>query len=105
MQKTKYFTVKLIAPRPTFLNDMSEIEQEFMARHLKFWQKMLDSGKALVFGPVYDTKGVYGFGIITAESMDEANNIVKTDPILSLCGYEVFEMKANVSKNFKAQDF
>ena len=52
-----YFFFKLVPPRPSFPQDMTEAEGELMKRHAAYWQSLLDQGFVLVFGPVLDPKG------------------------------------------------
>jgi len=52
-----YFFFKLVPPRPSFPQDMTEAEGELMKRHAAYWQSLLDKGFVLVFGPVLDPKG------------------------------------------------
>jgi uncharacterized protein len=60
-----YFFFKLVPPRPSFPQDMTEAEGELMKHHAAYWQSLLDKGFVLVFGPVLDPKGPYGAGIAT----------------------------------------
>src|ERR1700756_3607055 len=60
-----YFFFKLLPPRPSFTQDMTQAERELMERHAAYWQALLNKGSVLVFGPVFDPKGPYGAGIAT----------------------------------------
>ncbi len=77
-----YFLYKLIPPRPTFPQDMTEAEGKMMQEHISYWQDLADRKIALVFGPVLDPGGVYGIAIIETEDKAIAENIGKNDPAL-----------------------
>ena len=66
-----YFFFKLVPPRSSFPQDMTEAERELMERHAAYWRSLLDKGLVLVFGPVLDPKGPYGAGI--ASLADDEN--------------------------------
>ena len=83
-----YFALKLIPCRPTFAKDMTADERAIMQQHLAYWRELMDKGKAMVFGPVLDPAGVYGLGIIEAESEGEAKIFMANDPAISINTYE-----------------
>ncbi len=37
-----------------------------MGRHAAYWQPLIDSGRMVVFGPVLDTTGSWGLGVVEA---------------------------------------
>jgi len=90
----KYYAAKLVSPRPTFPFDMSDHERQLMQEHSKFWQELLENDKAIVVGPVLDPNGAYGFGIVIAESEEEARLLLKDDPALKISKYEIYQMLA-----------
>ena len=53
-----YFLCRLIAPRPTFAQDMTEKEAEVMRAHVAYWTALAKKGTAIIFGPVADPDGV-----------------------------------------------
>ncbi len=53
----KQFLCKLIPPRPTFVQDMTEAERNVMQEHAIYWKGLIDRRIAIVFGPVLDPKG------------------------------------------------
>ena len=65
-----YFVYKLIPPRPTFAQDMTEAEAELMRAHGAYWSELAAKRIAVVFGPVLDPKGAWGLAV--AEVQDEA---------------------------------
>jgi len=78
----KYFLYKLIPPRTTFLQDMTESEEKVMQKHIGYWKDFADRGIAIIFGPVLDPMGAYGLAII--ETKDEAvvGDIGTNDPAI-----------------------
>jgi uncharacterized protein len=56
----KHFMLKLIPPRPTFAEDMTNEEWAIMNLHAAYWKDKADRGIAIIYGPVLDPKGVYG---------------------------------------------
>lgn len=77
-QKTWF--VRLIPPRTTFANDMTETELALMNAHFVYWKDMFEKGVCLFGGPVFDPKGVYGILAIQAATEDEARAIASADP-------------------------
>jgi uncharacterized protein YciI len=65
------FVFRLIAPRPTFAQDMTDEEREIMGRHAAHWQPYLASGQMVIFGPVLDGTGSWGLGVVEADDADE----------------------------------
>ena len=65
-----HFFLKLVPPRPTFAQDMSDAERETMQRHAGYLAALLADGRGVAFGPVMDPAGIYGMGIV--EAADEA---------------------------------
>ena len=76
----KYFVLKLIPPRPTFAEDMTEKERDIMKQHATYWKDKADHGIAVVYGPVLDPKGMYGLGIIEVDNEDQALTFAANDP-------------------------
>lgn len=90
-----HFLIRLLPPRPTFIQDMTEEEKSIMGAHVGYWTKLLGDGVAVAFGPVADPKGPWGVGIVEVESVDAVKTIEQNDPaILSGAGflYEVLPM-------------
>ena len=83
MSDTQCFVYKLIPPRPTFALDMSDEEREIMGRHAAYWQPFIDSGQMVIFGPVLDSTGSWGLGVIEAEDEDELRAFAAGDPVVT----------------------
>jgi hypothetical protein len=92
----KYYVLKLVAPRPTFAQDMSAEERATMQKHVIYWTDLMNKGFVLAFGPVIDPKGVYGLGIIGADSQKQVGEFIANDPANGLNKYEFYPMMAIV---------
>jgi uncharacterized protein YciI len=77
-----YFFCRLIPPRPTFPQDMTEKEAEVMRDHVAYWSSMAEKGIALVFGPVADPEGAWGLGVLEVEDEKEVQSITSNDPVM-----------------------
>lgn len=77
------FVFRLKAPRPNFALDMSDEERAIMGRHAAHWQQMIDSGQMVVFGPVLDSTGSWGLGVVEAEDEDELRAFADRDPVVT----------------------
>ncbi len=76
-----YFFCKLIPPRPTFAQDMTEQEAQVMQEHAAYWTALAEQGRAVVFGPVADPEGVWGLVVVAAEDEAEVQAITANDPV------------------------
>jgi uncharacterized protein YciI len=76
------FFVKLVPPRPTFAETMSERDASAMGEHATYWRSKMADGKALAFGPVADPAGTYGIGIIQVRDEEEARSYMENDPAI-----------------------
>ena len=74
------YLYKLVPPRPTFPQDMDEAETNIMQQHFAYWQRRVDEGSTLVYGPVPDPAGAWGLAILQAESEEAARSTVLADP-------------------------
>ena len=77
------FVFRVKAPRPTFALDMTDEEREIMGRHAAYWQPFIDSGQMVIFGPVLDSTGSWGLGVIEAENEDELRAFAAGDPVVT----------------------
>jgi uncharacterized protein YciI len=73
---------RLIAPRPTFVQDMTDEERAVMERHAAHWQPLVEAGRMVVFGPVLDGTGSWGLGVVEAED-EEVRALVASDPAVT----------------------
>jgi uncharacterized protein YndB with AHSA1/START domain len=77
-----YFLFRLLAPRPTFMFDMSAEERSVMMEHGKYWHGKLAEGKIVAFGPVADPAGGWGVGILRVSGLHEAESLMAADPAI-----------------------
>jgi uncharacterized protein YciI len=62
---------------------MTEEEQEVMGRHAAHWQPYIESGRMVVFGPVLDSTGSWGLGVVEADDEDELRAFAAEDPAVT----------------------
>ena len=74
------FAFRLIAPRPTFVEDMTDAERAMMAEHAEYWKGLLADGVAVVFGPVLDPAGPYGLAVVEVDGPEQVDRILAGDP-------------------------
>src|SRR6187200_246717 len=74
------FLFRLIPPRADFAQTMTAEEQQAMARHQDYWRQLLNEGRVVVYGPVADPEGVWGMGVLRAESQQESVLLGQRDP-------------------------
>jgi uncharacterized protein len=85
-----YFFCKLIAPRPSFVRDMTAAEGKLMQDHAAYWRDWMDRGHIEAFGMVGDPEGPYGVGILDFEDADAARRFADADPtILADAGFRI----------------
>ncbi|MDR2855619.1 MAG: YciI family protein [Methanomicrobiales archaeon] len=94
----KYFAAILASPRPTFPMDMSDEEQKIMEEHAIFWETLLHSGQGVITGPILDPKGAYGFGVVIADSVEDASSLLENDPAQKISTYEIYQMLAKLAE-------
>ncbi|NEU10492.1 hypothetical protein GZH53_19355 [Flavihumibacter sp. R14] len=90
------YAVHLLPLRPDFATSMTDEEKGIMGEHISYWTEKMNQGKVYAFGPVMDPKGVYGLGIIAADSEDELKEFIANDPAGRINRYEYFQMLAVV---------
>ena len=76
----KRFLYKLIPPRPTFTQDMTEAKRKAMEEHAIYWKDLTDRGIAVVFGLVLDPKGPWGVAIVDVADEPDARVLGINDP-------------------------
>ena len=74
------YAFRLIAPRPTFVQDMTDEERATMAEHAEYWKGLLAEGVAVVFGPVLDPAGPYGLAVVEVSDRAHVDRIIAADP-------------------------
>jgi uncharacterized protein YciI len=94
----KYFVLYHNPPRQSFPQDMTTEERNIMLQHISYWNDLMSKGSVLAFGPVIDPNGIYGLGIVEAESQEQVNDFIANDPANGLNKYEVYAMMAVTPK-------
>ena len=94
MTKQHYF-FKLIPPRPTFAQDMSDGEKVLMNEHGRYFQEQFTAGRVLLYGPVMATDGTFGLAILEVDDEAEARQFGENDPSVraGLNRFEVYPMR------------
>ena len=77
-----YFLLKLIPPRPTFVQDMTEQERKTMHEHVAYWSALAAQRVAIVFGPVADPAGAWGVAIVELHDPPAVQQLVDEDPVV-----------------------
>jgi uncharacterized protein len=77
------FVFRLKASRPSFALDMTDEEREVMGRHAAYWKPLIDSGQMVVFGPVLDSTGSWGLGVVEADDEEELRTFAAGDPAVT----------------------
>ncbi|HEV3354191.1 MAG TPA: YciI family protein [Acidimicrobiales bacterium] len=85
------FVFRLVAPRPDFALTLTDEEREIMGRHAAYWQPLVDNGQMVVFGPVLDSTGSWGLGVVEADDEDELRAFAAGDPVV-VTGTATIEM-------------
>ncbi len=80
MTEKQYFLYKLIPPRPTFAVDMSPDEAAVMQQHGDYWDGLVESGTAVVFGPVAEPTGSWGLAVLEVNRAEEVEEVRRADP-------------------------
>jgi uncharacterized protein len=74
------FLYKLIPPRPTFTQDMTEAERKVIQEHATYWKRLIDDGIAIIFGLVLDPRGLWGVGIVDVANESDAYALGTNEP-------------------------
>jgi len=77
------YVFRLQAPRPTFALDMTDAEREIMGAHAAYWRPLIESGQMVIFGPVLDSTGSWGLGVVEAEDEEELRTFAAGDPVVT----------------------
>jgi len=95
-----HFLFKLLPPRPTFAQDMTDEERILMHQHAAYLKEQLDKGSVLIYGPVFDPAGAWGMAVFEAEDLNAVEDIVSNDPTIKagLHSYEIYPMRAVIKE-------
>ena len=73
---------KLVAPRPTFVQDMTPAERQLMQEHGTYWREWLAKGNVVTFGLVLDPAGAFGIGVVEFEDDASVRSFTDNDPTI-----------------------
>jgi uncharacterized protein len=90
MAKQQFF-LKLVSPRRSFVQDMTDEEKRLMQEHVRYTQEHFAAGKVLIFGPVMATSGPFGMAVFEVNDEAEARRIIENDPTVR-AGLNTFEL-------------
>jgi uncharacterized protein len=76
------FFCKLIAPRPTFAQDMSAEEAALMQEHAVYWRDWMVKGRVVTFGLVADPAGAYGIAVLEVDDEAAVRSLTANDPTI-----------------------
>jgi uncharacterized protein YciI len=62
---------------------MSDEERQIMARHAAHWRPWIESGQMVIFGPVLDSTGSWGLGVVEADDEQELRAFAADDPVVT----------------------
>jgi uncharacterized protein YciI len=90
----QHFFFRLIPARPTFVQDMTEYERALMAEHATYMKMFFESGSVLGYGPVLDSAGPFGIGLLEMNDLAEAERFAQGDPTIKagMNTYTIFPM-------------
>lgn len=78
----KTYFCKLIAPRPTFAQDMSAEEAALMQEHAVYGRDWMAKGRVVTFGLVADPAGAYGIAVVEVDDDAEVHGLTANDPTI-----------------------
>jgi uncharacterized protein YndB with AHSA1/START domain len=75
-----HFLLRLLPPRPTFMQTMTSAERDLMREHVGYWTKLMEQGTAVAFGPVADPNGGWGVGVVEVDDPGAVSGLIADDP-------------------------
>lgn len=87
----KHFYMKLIPPRPTFVQDMTAEEKQLMQEHTRYTAEAFAAGRILLYGPVLAATGAFGMAVFEVAEESEARQFIENDPTIR-AGLNTFEL-------------
>jgi hypothetical protein len=88
------FTFRLLPPRPTFTEDMTDAEGEVMSTHFAYWLDRFEDGDVVIFGLVLEPESPWGLCVVRATDREAVVAMAEGDPAVSsgTCTYAVGTM-------------
>ena len=78
----KYFFVKLVPPRPDFMQTMNDAERDMMREHGVYWSGFAEKGWAVAYGPVGGEHGGFGAGFWALPDDADPEPLAQNDPVI-----------------------
>ena len=77
-----------------------------MGRHAAYWQPLVESGRMVVFGPVLDSTGSWGLGVVEADDEEQLRAFAAGDPVVTTgtAEIEMGKMLAGFVRGGRASD-
>lgn len=97
------FFCKLVAPRTTFVQDMTPAEAAAMGQHAAYWKGVIEQGtQVFALGLVLDAAGAFGIGIIDVGDETALHALTDGDPAIKAgigMHYEIHPMPRGVMRS------
>ncbi len=96
MKEYKDYFVQLLGTREDWPNNMTAAEEETMAEHFVYLKELVEQGRVLMAGPVFDP--VFGLVILRSESEEEARKLMENEPSVAggIHTYTISEMRVSL---------
>jgi uncharacterized protein YciI len=78
----KQYVLVILKTGPTKIDDLAKV-QELFAGHLKNIMRLADEGKLALAGPFTDGGNMRGLFIFNVKTIEEAKELIKTDPAIA----------------------
>jgi uncharacterized protein len=85
------FQMALLKRGAQAISDKSGYPDRVIASHRAYYNSLLESGKAVISGPVHDGGDLLGVSIFRTKSLEEAKALAENDPLVK-AGYVTVEM-------------
>jgi hypothetical protein len=79
----KTYFLKLLTPRPDFIQTITPAEAAMMQAHFGYWKGLMGKGLAVAFGPVMGTAECFGIGILQLEDGADPAAFAAGDPAIA----------------------
>jgi len=86
-----HYFCKLVAPRASFAQTMTEQEKAAIQQHGLYWREKVKENIPLAVGLVADPKGFYGIGVLEVTDEEQLKALLDNDPAI----------KANVGLHYE----
>lgn len=96
----QHFFYKLIPPRPTFANDITDMERGLMMAHVQYFHQHFLEKRVLIYGPVLAAQGSFGMAVLEVKDEAEARTIAENDPTIlaKLHTFEISPMRIGAAQ-------